>query len=212
MCGFRILALLSFLPAALLAQRVERGGYIMLQGPVEVTHETYGFDGTTLSDTVDFPARGIRMESIARYDGEYSPVSYVLDLFSGSDDVPVQQVVVSFDDTAAVWSTHTELGDSTGVTRLERPYAFMQNLVFAQLAVVLLRYDHARGGTQRLNVWMPEQAASLNLEITFTSTTSGNVQIAGTAMNVEVDDDGWLRSAAVPAQHITVESSAHDLP
>ena len=88
----------------------------------------------------------------------------------------------------------------------------LQNLVFAQLAVVLLRYDHARGGTQSLNVWMPEQATLQNLQISFTSATSGTVEVAGTAMNVEVDGEGWLRRAAVPAQNVTVESRDADSP
>jgi hypothetical protein len=206
MRAFYSILAVCLLPSAFHAQRAEVGAYVMLQGPVEVTRETYVFDGTTLSDTVDFPARGIRMEGVARYDDEYSPVSYALELFSASGEVPVQEVNVSFADTAAVWSTHTELGDSAGVSPIEGPYAFMQNLVFAHLAVVLLKYDHASGGTQSLDVWMPEQAAVLNMEITFTSSTSGTVEIAGTVMNVEVDDTGWLRRAAVPGQNVTVES------
>jgi hypothetical protein len=119
-------------------------------------------------------------------------------------------VNVSFGDTAAIWSTHTELGDSTGATSIERPYVFMQNLVFAQLAMVLLRYDHLRGGTQSINVWMPEQATALNLELTFTSDTAGTVKVAGTTINVQVDANGWLRSATVPEQNVTVESRERD--
>ena len=202
---FCIILAVCFLPAAASAQRVEVGGYEVLQGSTEVTRETYVFDGTTLSDTVEIPSRGIRMESVARYDGEYSPLSYVLQLFRASGDVPIQEVDVSFGDTAAVWSTHTELGDSTGVSPIEGPYAFMQNLVFAHLAVVLLKYDHARGGAQTLGVWMPEQATVLNMEIAFTSSTNGTVVIGGTAMNIEVDETGWLRRANVPTQNIKVE-------
>ena len=210
MRGFCVFVVALYIPAALQAQRVEVGGYVMLQGPIEVTHEAYGFDGTTLADTLDFPSRGIRMESVARYDADYSPVSYELELFRHSGEVPVQEVSVSFGDTGAVWQTRTELGDSTGVTQLEGSYAFMQNLVFAHLAVVLLKYDHSRGGTQSLNVWMPEQASLVNMEITFASSTNGTVEIARTAMNVEVDDTGWLRHATVPAQNVTVESREQD--
>ena len=206
MRGVCVLVLAVFFSAELQAQRVETGMYIMYQGENEVTREIYGFDGTTLTDTVDLSTRGIRMESTARYDAEYTPDSYVLEIFSNSGEVPVQQVNVMFSDTAANWSTHTPLIDSTGVTQLDGPYAFMQNLVFAHLAVVLLKYDHARGGTQSLNVWMPEQAALLNMEIGFTSSTHGTVEVAGTVMKVEVDDGGWLRHAAVPAQNVTVES------
>jgi hypothetical protein len=201
-----IILTVCLFPASFHAQRVEVGAYVMLQGSIEVTHETYDFDGTTLSDTLEFPARGIRMESVARYGVEYSPVSYELELFRTSGEVPVQEVHVSFGDTAAVWSTHTEMGDSAGVSPTEGPYAFMQNLVFAHLAVVLLKYDHVMGGTQSLDVWMPEQAAVLNMEVTFTSPTTGTVEIAGTVMNVEVDGTGWLRRATVPAQNVTVES------
>ena len=207
MRGLFVFIAMVFCHACLQAQPVEAGSYVMLQGPIEVTHETYGFDGTTLTDTLDFPARGIRLESVSRYDAEFSPVSYALQLFRGSGEVPVQEVNVSFIDTAAVWSTHSELGDSTGVTRMERPYVFMQNLVFAQLAVVLLKYDHARGGAQSLTVWMPDQALALSLEIEFTSATNGTVDVAGTTMHVEVDGTGWLRRATVPAQNVTVESS-----
>jgi hypothetical protein len=206
MRGFCVFVLALLFPATLPAQRVESGVFVMSQGAVEVTRERYGFDGATLADTVDFPSSGIRMESVARYDESYSPVSYALDLFRGAGEVPVQRVDVSFGDTAATWSTHTELGDSAGVTPLEGPYAFMQNLVFAHLAVVLLRYDHATGGDQNLNVWMPEQTAVLTMAIEFTSSTEGTVEIAGAAMNVEVDEGGWLRRATVPTQNVTVES------
>ena len=209
---------LFFLATALLfattvqAQQVRSGTYLMSQGTVEVTRETYGFDGATLADTVDFPTRGIRMESTASYDENYSPISYALDLFRGSAEVPVQRVDVTFDDTAAVWSTHTEVGDSTGTTALEGPYAFMQNLVFAHLAVILLKYDHAKGGDQTLDVWMPEQESAVSMTIEFTSGTEGTVEIAGTVMNVEIDEGGWLTRAAVPAQHVTVESVAQTSP
>jgi len=192
-------------PGVVGAQPVEVGGYVMSQGAIEVTRETFGFDGTTLSDTVDFPSRGIRMESVARYAIDYSPLSYELMLYSGSGETPVQQVDVSFTETSASWSTRTEFGDSTGVTPLEGPYAFLQNLVFAHLAVVLLQYDHEAAGNQTLNVWMPEQAAVLPMEIEFTSGTDGTVSIAGTLMNVEVDAAGWLRRAAVPSQDVSVE-------
>ena len=205
---FFVAALL--LPATIQAQRVEVGGYVMLQGTIEVAYETYGFDGTTLTDTVDFPARGIRLESVARYTADYSPVSYMLELFRGDGEVPAQEVNVSFGDNGAVWMTHTEQSDSSGVTPLEGPYAFLQNLIFGQLAVVLLKYDHEQGGAQSLNVWMPEQTALLTMEITFSSSTNGVVEIAGTAMNVEVDSNGWLRRATVPAQNVTVESRDHD--
>jgi hypothetical protein len=188
------------------AQRVELGTYVMSQGAAEVSRERYRFDGTTLADTVEFPSRGVRMESIASYDRTYTPVSYALDLFRGAGHEPVQRVNVAFDNTAAVWSTQTELGDDSGVTQLDGPYAFMQNLVFAHLAVVLLKYDHERAGEQRLNVWMPEQAAALTMEIEFASSTEGTVEIAGTVMNVVVDESGWLRRASVAAQNVTVES------
>lgn len=202
----------SLCSVQLQAQHVQAGAYVMLQGPIEVTHEAYGFDGTTLADTLEFPARGIRLVSVSRYDEEYTPTSYALELYRGSGEGPVQEVGVLFNDTAAVWSTQSELGDSTGVTRIDRPYVFMQNLVFAHLAVVLLKYDHAKGGTQSLQVWMPEQAVALPLEITFTSATNGIVEVAGTAMNVEVDSNGWLHRASVPAQNVTVESSDNETP
>ena len=207
-----VVMLAVFVSAELQAQRVETGMYVMYQGETEVTREIYDFDGTTLTNTVDFATRGIRMESVARYDAEYTPDSYVLEIFRDSGEVPVQQVSVMFSDTAANWSTHTPLVDSTGVTQLDGRYAFMQNLVFAHLAVVLLKYDHERGGTQSLDVWMPEQAALLNMEIEFTSSARGLVEFAGTVMNVEVDDSGWLRRAAVPAQNVTVESHDPGMP
>ena len=194
------------------AQRVESGTYVMSQGVAEVSRESYWFDGTTLADTVEFPTRGIRMESVASYDRSYSPVSYALDLFTSTAAEPVQRVDVAFDDTAAVWSSQTELGDSSGVTRLEGPYAFMQNLVFAHLAVVLLKYDHEEAGSQNIDVWMPEQAATLNVAIEFSSNTEGTVEIAGTVMNVEVDDSGWLRRATVPDQNLTIESYHQNSP
>lgn len=209
MCVFRLVAVALLLATTLQAQRDHSGTYVVSQGTVEVTRETYGFDGTTLSDTVEIPSRGIRMESVASYDSDYSPVSYELDLFRGATEVPVQRVSVLFGDTAAVWSTHTELGDSTGVTSLDGPYAFMQNLVFAHLAVVLLKYDHSAGGSQSLNVWMPEQPATLSMAIEFNSNAEGTVEIAGTVMNVEVDEGGWLSRAAVHAQDLTVESLDH---
>jgi hypothetical protein len=194
------------------AQRVELGTYVMTQGATEVTRENYRFDGTMLADTVEFPSRAVRMESIASYDGAFSPVSYALDLFRGTGAEPVQRVNVVFDDTAAVWSTQTEMGDSDGVTQLEGSYAFMQNLVFAHLAVVLLKYDHERGGEQSLNVWMPEQAATVSMAIEFNSSTEGRVEIAGTVMSVEIDENGWLRRATVPSQNVTVESIDHTTP
>lgn len=201
-----ILAVALFLCGSVEAQRVEIGTYVMSQGTTEVSRERYRFDGTTLADTVEFPSRGVRMETVASYDGLYTPVSYVLDLFRGTGQDPVQRVNVAFDDTAAVWSTQTELGDNSGVTQLDGPYTFMQNLVFAHLAVVLLKYDHGRGGEQHLHVWMPEQAATFDMNIEFTSRTTGTVAVAGTVMNVEVDEDGWLRSASVPTQNVIVES------
>lgn len=188
------------------AQLGQTGMYVASQGAVEVSRESYDFDGTTLADTVDFPSRGIRMESVASYDRYLSPVSYALDLFRGIGDEPVQRVNVAFDEAEAVWSTQTELGDSSGVTQLDSPYAFMQNLVFAHLAVVLLKYDHTEGGEQNLNVWMPEQASTLTMAIEFTTESEGSVEIAGTVMNVEVDSSGWLRRATVPSQNLTVES------
>lgn len=202
-CAFA--AILLF-PTILQAQLSERGTFVMFQGQQEVLTESYSFDGTTLTDTVDFLARGIRMESVSQYDADFTPTSYELDLYRDGNEIPVQYVGVQFNDTAAVWSTRTQLGDSTGVTLLDDPFVFMQNLVFAHLAVVLLKYDHGAGGDQSLNVWMPEQAAVLPMRISFTSPTIGNVEIAGTAMNVEVDESGWLRRAAVPVQNVTVES------
>lgn len=189
------------------AQIVETGTYVMYQGDAEVSREIYSFDGTTLADTVNIPSRGIRMESVARYDAELAPVSYSLDLFQGGGDVAVQHVDVSFSDTAAVWSTETQLGDSSAVSPVRGPYAFMQNLVFAHLAVVLLRYDRDRGGTQHLNVWMPEQGGLSEVAMEFTSGTNGTVDIGNARFNVMVDEDGWLRRATVPAQNVSVESS-----
>ena len=209
---FHILVSALFVCGSLHAQRIESGTYVMSQGVTEVTRESYHFDGTALADTVDIPSRGIRMASIASYDGSFSPVSYALDLFRGTAEVPVQRVNVTFDDTTAVWSTSTELGDSTGVTQLDGPYAFMQNLVFAHLAVVLLKYDHTSGGEQILNVWMPEQAATLAMTIEFTSSTLGSVEIGGTVMTVEIDESGGLRRAGVVAQNVTVESLAGTSP
>ena len=194
------------------AQLVRTGTYVMHQGTVEVTRETYSFDGATLADTVDFPSRGIRMESVARYDDAQLPISYALQVFRGQAEVPVQRVNVTFGDTAAVWSTHTELGDSTGVTPLDGPCGFMQNLVFAHLAVALLNYDHVAGGEQTLDVWIAEQAAVLNMAIEFISSTEGTVNIGGTLMNVEVDEDGWLLSASVPSQNVSVRSIDHTSP
>lgn len=210
MHGFRIFVSALFFPAALQAQPVEAGVFVTSQNTVEVSREAYRFDGAVLADTVDFPTRGIRMESVARYDADLSPESYELALYTDPGEAPVQQVNVRFSDTAAVWSTHTPLGDSTGVARLDGPYAFMQNLVFAHLAVILLQYDHARGGVQTVHVWMPEQAALMNMEIEFGSSTEGAVEIGGMTMNVEVDDGGWLRRATVPAQNVTVESRKRD--
>lgn len=202
---FCFLAIALLIPSTAEAQRIETGTYVMSQGAVEVTHEIYDYDGATLADTVDFPSRGIRMESLARYATDHTPISYELNLYSGTNEVPVQRVDVSFTDTAANWWTHTELGDSSGVTPLEGPYAFMQNLVFAHLAVVLLQYDHEAAGNQTLNVWMPEQATVLPMTIGFTTSTAGTVTIAGTVMNVEVDESGWLRRASVPEQDVNVE-------
>ncbi len=201
------LFLASLFSTSLEAQRLETGIYTMSQRGIEITREIYRLDGTTLTDSLDFAARGIRMESVARYDDAFSPVSYTLDLFSGAAEVPVQQINVTFTGTAANWSTHTQAGDSTGITQLDGPYAFMQNLIFAHLAVVLLKYDHESGGTQSVNVWMPEQASTMTMEITFTSSTNGSVEIAGTVMTVEVDESGWLRRATVPSQNVTVEST-----
>ncbi len=189
------------------AQIVETGMYVTYQGDAEVSREVYSFDGTTLVDTVNIPFRGIRMESVALYDAEHAPVSYTLELFQGGGDEAVQQVDVSFSDTAVVWSTQTELGDSSAVSPVQGPYAFMQNLVFAHLAVVLLRYDHERGGAQHLNVWMPEQGALLNVAMEFTNGTSGTVDIGNARFNVVLDEGGWLRSATVPAQNVSIESS-----
>ena len=206
MRGFYVISLVVTLPVVLQAQRVEEGVYVMSQGAVEVTRESYRFDGTMLADTVDFPLRGLRLESVAEFDAEYSPVSYTLDLYRGGGDEPAQVVNVSFADTAAAWSTSSELGDSSGVTPLQGPYAFMQNLVFGHLAVALLKYDHDVGGPQSLNVWIPEQSEVMEMTIDFNSDTQGTVEIAGTVMNVQIDENGWLRSAAVPAQNVIVES------
>ena len=206
MRGIRALLTVLLLPLVLEAQRAEAGVYVMSQGSVEVTRETYRLEGTTLTGTVIFPLRGLRLECVAEYDADYSPVPYKLDLFRGEGEEPAQVVSVSFGDTAAAWSTRSELGDSSGVTPLEGPYAFMQNLVFGHLAVVLLKYDHDEGGTQNLNVWIPEQSAVMTMTINFTSESEGTVEIAGTVMNVRVNESGWLRAADVPAQNVTVES------
>jgi len=189
------------------AQPIENGLFVMYQGSAEVARESYGFDGTTLSDTVNIPSRGIRMESVARYGQDYSPESYHLNVYSGSADVPVQRIEIAFSDTAAVWTTSTQMGDSTGVSPLEGEYGFLQNLVFAQLAVVLLRYDHSTGGDQTLRVWVPETGALVDMSISFTSGTEGSAEVNGVVMNYEVNSDGWLTRLSVPSQNVTVESS-----
>jgi hypothetical protein len=206
MRSFHIVVAGLLCAGALRGQRTEGGTYVMYQGGAEVTRESFSFDGATLTDTVRLLTRGIRLESVARYDAQHSPESYLLLLYEDSLELPVQQVDVTFSDTAAIWSTHAATGDSSGVARLDGPVAFMQNLVFAHLAVVLLKYDHAVGGTQTLDVWMPEGGAALIMQIEFASGRDGTVDFAGTTMNVEVDETGWLRRATVPAQNVTIES------
>ncbi len=200
-----ILFTIAALPTVISGQAVEVGTYVMTQGGAEISHENYRFDGTTLSDTAYFPTRGVRLVSVADYDSSRSPIFFKLDVFGVGEVSPFQTVTVMFADSAASWTTSTATGDSSGVSQLESPYAFMQNLVFAQLAVVLLKYDHDLGGTQRVRVWMPETVGTTEMEMTFSAATTGVVRIANTTMNVEVNEHGWLQRATVPMQNVVVE-------
>ncbi len=188
----------------LLAQSVESGAYVVKQGDTEVSRERYRFDGSVLTDTVDLSTRGLRLATEMVLDGSGAPVRYrsvVINLATADE---MQMLEVSFSDSLVQW-TVTGAGATEGSTAISSPVVMMQNPAFAHLAVALLRLDPSVRGTQRLNMWIPEGAIVVDLEVDFDTPNSGAARMAGTSMEFDTDATGWLRQVRIPAQGVVVE-------
>lgn len=148
--------------------------------------------------------RGISLEFTAAYDSSLAPLTYHADVRTGGGAEPVQQIDVSFTGAAAEWSVRAKSGDTSGSTPLTQPYSFLQNLLFSQLAVHLLRYDRDAGGGQIWSTWVPEGNGVVAVEVEFSSPTEATVKAAQVEMNVSTDRDGWLRRVDIPSQDVTV--------
>ncbi len=192
------------LPAEVWGQAPQRGIYIIMQGETEIAREKYEFTGRRLVGTLDVTVQGISLEFTAAYDSSLAPLTYHADVRTGGGAEPVQRIDVSFTGTAAEWSVRAKSGDTSGSTPLTQPYSFLQNLVFSQLAVHLLRYDRDVGGGQVWSAWVPEGNGVVSLEVEFSSPTEARVKAARVEMNVSMDQDGWLRRVDIPVQGVTV--------
>ncbi|MFQ5704539.1 MAG: alpha/beta hydrolase [Gemmatimonadales bacterium] len=196
--------LVMLLPSALSGQAGRQGTYVIKQGATEIARENYEFSGRRLTGELDVQVRGITLEYTAIYDSSLSPLSYHADVRTGGASEPVQQLDVTFGDSAAVWVIHATAGDTSGSTPLGKPYSLLQNLVFSQLAVQLLRYDHGAGGVQGWSTWVPEGNGVVLLDIEFSSPTEATVEAAQVRMTVTTDQSGWLEHIDIPSQGVTV--------
>lgn len=198
------------LPAEVWGQAPQRGIYIIMQGDTEIAREKYEFTGRRLVGKLDVTVQGIILEFMAAYDSSLAPLTYHADVRTGGEAEPVQRIDVSFTGAAAEWSVSAKSGDTSGSTPLTQPYSFLQNLVFSQLAVHLLRYDRDLGGGQTWSAWVPEGNGVVSLEVEFSSPTEATVKAAQVEMNVSTDRDGWLRRVDIPVQGVTVIWQSYD--
>jgi pimeloyl-ACP methyl ester carboxylesterase len=192
------------LSTGIAAQTAHSGAYTVKQGDTEVSREHYHFDGSVLTDTLDLTARGLRLVTEMVLSGSGAPVRYLSDVVNLATADEMQGLEVSFSDSVVDW-TVTGAGATSGSTAIARPFVMMQNPAFAHLALALLRLDPAARDTQRLNMWIPEGAVVVELEVEFETPNSGGASIAGTLMEFETGDDGWIRRVWIPAQGVVVE-------
>lgn len=184
------------------AQAGQTGAYVVRQGDVEISRERYWFDGSRLVDTVDLAARDLRLATEMVLEASGTLVEYQAEVLRLSDGSRVQLSEVVFGATVVKWAV---IGSATGETPISGPYGMMQNPVFAHLAVTLLRLDPASRSIQELNMWRPEQDSVVDLDVTFSSATTGTALFAGMVMEFETDSSGWLRHVEIPAQGVIVQ-------
>jgi hypothetical protein len=197
-----ILVVATVLPVAASAQ-VRSGGYITKRAGVEVTRETYRFDRSTLTAQVEIPPRGLRLDTRTEFSQRLSPSRYHATVRGLSGASTLQEIDATFGDSVH-WTLRAGAATRNGSNAISRPYAIFQNLMFSQLAVALLRYDRGGRGTQVVDLWLPEGARVGQLRMKF-SGDSGEVEMSGVTLYVKTDPSGWLRSAVVPQQSLTVE-------
>jgi alpha-beta hydrolase superfamily lysophospholipase len=196
-----LLAGLCAVPVAAHAQ-VRSGGFVASRDGKEISRERYRFDGSTLEADVELVDRGIRLSTRTEYTPALSPARYRLAAHGGGGRAPVQELDAAFGDSVR-WTGRSVGVPASGASGIRRPYATMQNLVFSQLAAILLRYSRPAGGVQVLDVWNADAARVMQLRMQFRG-DSGTVEVGNTSIRVTTDRDGWLRSASVPAQRINV--------
>jgi len=190
--------------SGLAGQTVRSGAYTVMQGDTEVSRERYLFDGSALSDTVDLTARGLRLVTEMIVDTSGVPLQYRSDVLNLATGNEIQGLEVSFSDSVVEW-TVTGAGATSGSTPISRPFTMMQNPAFAHLALALLRTDTAEQEAQRLHMWVPEGAVVVELVVDYQTANTGTAMIAGTSMEFETDEDGWLKRVRIPAQGVVVE-------
>lgn len=199
--GALVTGLLSV--AVPIAAQVRSGGFVASQDGKEISRERYRFDGSTLEAELELAERGIRLSTRTEYTPALSPARYRLSAYGGGGRAPVQELDAAFGDSVR-WTTRTVGVPAAGVSPITQPYAMMQNLLFSHLAVLLLRYSRPAGGVQVMDLWSPDGARVVQVRMQLRG-DSGSVEMGGVSVGVTTDRDGWLRSASVPAQRVSVE-------
>ena len=194
------LACLATMAAA--QQPAREGAYLTKVAGNVIAREHYRLADGLLSAEIELVTQSLRLTTETRYDGGLIPLKFHLAARGAAADPVLQELEATFSDSAR-WSMTASGARQGSVTPLTPPFAVLQNLQFSHIALLLLRYDRARGGKQSFNAWTPQGAQSLPATLQL-SGDSGSVELAGIAMQVVLDSSGWLRDAAVPSQSLTV--------
>jgi len=195
-----VLACLATVVAA--QQPAREGAYVTKVAGNVIAREHYRFADGLLSAEIDLVTQSLRLKTETSYDARLSPLKFHLAARGSAADLVLQELEATFSDSAR-WSMTTSGARRGSVSPLTPPFAVLQNLQFSHVALLVLRYDRTRGGTQSFNGWTPQGAQSLPVRLQL-SGDSGSVELAGIGMHVTLDGTGWLRAATVPSQSLTV--------
>ena len=196
------LAVLAWWSPSLAQAQARNGAYVARRAGAVITRERYRFDGTALTTEVEILQRGMRLEARTEYAATLAPRRYQVAVRAASSATVLQDLSATFGDSVR-WTLRAGGATRSGSSRITRPYGMFQNLLFSQLAVMLLRYDRGAGGVQVLDVWLPEGSHVGQLRMALKGDT-GHVELGGVNFAVTTDPSGWLRSVNVPVQGLTV--------
>ena len=162
------------------------GRYTARSGQTTFFTEQLSFDGTTLTTDLELPSRSMRFEGITVYEGDLDPRMLEFNVLnSGTGDV-IQEISFQFKPDSVTWRGSGQ----QGTVEVQKPRGMLFNPVFGHTAVILLRafrQEESRAPNvilQNVNV--------VSMEITFASERSGSVNVAGTVMQFELNEQGWV--------------------